>query len=267
MAATPIDAPPEVSVIMPAWNSEKTIAASIRSVLAQTYTNFELVIIDDCSDDATGKLAAEFITGEPRVRIHRLDKNRGRAFARNFGVSVAEGKWIAFLDSDDLWRQDKLLKQMAFMQDSQAGISYTASAFIDADGRPYRYVMPAKHRLTYRELLRRNLMSLSSVIVRKDLMARVKMPEIPGGMIHEDYSAWLRIVKETGCAYGLDEPLLIYRLSKDSASGKRLKSARMVFNTYKNVGYRVVSAFLLTARYSLHSIGKRMWIHIGGYSS
>ena len=253
---------PEVSVVMPARNAEKTIGASVRSVLAQTYGNFELIIIDDMSVDSTAKLAEKLIAGDPRASVYHLEKNSGRAHARNFGVSSAKGRWIAFLDSDDLWREDKLQKQMDFIGETGADISYTASAFIDAEGRPFKYVMPAKYRLTYKQLLRRNLMSTSSVIVRRDIMTRVKMP---GGELHEDYAAWLQILRGTGCAYGLNEPLLTYRLSKNSASGKRLKSARMLYNSYVNAGYLAVSAFLLTVRYAVHSIRKRLGIYAGGH--
>ncbi|MCL2352359.1 MAG: glycosyltransferase [Firmicutes bacterium] len=258
MASAQTPPPPEVSVIMPARNAEKTVAASVRSVLAQTYRDFELLVIDDESGDATGALVSGLLAGLPNALYYRLDKRGGRAFARNFGVSLAKGKWIAFLDSDDLWREDKLQRHMRFIHKTNAAISYTASAFINPAGKPYKYVMRAKYILTYKELLRRNLMSLSSVIVRRDIMSRVKMAD---GELHEDYAAWLEILRETGRAYGLDEPLLTYRISGSSTSGNRLKSAQMVFNTYKYVGYKTVPAFLLTLRYAVHSVRKRLRIY------
>ncbi|GHV37721.1 hypothetical protein FACS18949_18070 [Clostridia bacterium] len=140
------------------------------------------------------------------------------------------------------------------MREMGAVISYTASAFVDFDGNPYQYVMPAVRKLTYKQLLKQNLMSCSSVIVRTDVISRYKMG---GGEMHEDYAAWLNILREVGCAFGLDEPLLIYRLSKGSKSGNRVKSALMTFNAYRYAGYNAIAAAALTLRYAAHSIRKR----------
>ena len=249
---------PEISIIMPAFNAEKTIEESIRSVLAQSYRDFELLIIDDCSTDSTCDIVSSLIEPESKAELYRLEENSGTAYARNYGISVAKGKWIAFLDSDDLWKEEKLQKHIDFIQETGAIISYTATSFIAFDGKPYKYVMRAKYRFTYKKLLRRNLMSCSSVIVRKDIISRVQMGS---GMMHEDYATWLQILRETECAYGLDEPLLIYRLSKSSKSARRLKSALMVFNCYLFVGYGRISAFCMTLRYSVHSNWKRLCIY------
>jgi len=249
---------PEISVIMPAYNAEKTIEESIRSILAQSYRDYELLIIDDCSTDSTCDIVSSLIEAEPQAKLYRLEENSGTAYARNYGVSVAKGKWIAFLDSDDLWEEEKLQKHINFIQETAAIISYTATSFIAFDGRPYKYAMRAQYRFTYRNLLRRNLMSCSSVIVRKDIISRVQMGS---GLMHEDYATWLQILRETECAYGLDEPLLIYRLSKSSKSARRLRSALMVFNSYLFVGYDRISAFFMTLRYSVHSICKRLCIY------
>jgi len=243
-----------ISVIMPAYNAEKTIEAAICSVLAQTYKNFELIIIDDCSSDATAEIIEKYVNEKHSIRICRNDCNRGIAFSRNTGIESAKGEWVAFLDSDDMWRKDKLRKQMDFIRETGAVISYTASAFIDAAGHPCGYTLPAQYRMNYKDLLRHNLMSCSSVIVRRDIMLKTRMSD---GMIHEDYAAWLQILRETTFAFGLNEPLLTYRVSKNSWSGNRLKSARMIFETYKYVGYGTMTAFFCTIRYARHSIGKR----------
>jgi teichuronic acid biosynthesis glycosyltransferase TuaG len=253
--------PPAVSVIIPAYNASKTIEATIHSVLAQTFSDFELIVIDDCSADATFNIAEKLLSDEPRARIFRNSKNKGVAFSRNYGVSAAQGDWIAFLDSDDLWCEDKLQRQLDFMGETGADISYTASAFIDAGGRPFKYILPAAAKLTYRELLKRNLMSCSSVMVRRGIMARYKMGE---GEISEDYAAWLQIVREVDCAYGLNEPLLLYRLSGTSRSGKRVKWAFMTYQAYRYVGYNTLVSAMLVLRYALHSIRKRYGIRKHG---
>jgi teichuronic acid biosynthesis glycosyltransferase TuaG len=237
---------------MPARNAERTIRESVRSVVAQTFADWELIIVDDCSAIPIGGF------GDGRIRVCRNGACKGAAFSRNFGVSLAKGEWAAFLDADDLMRSDKLEKQLAFMRELCAKISYTASSFIGADGAQYGYVLRAARELTYRELLKRNLMSCSSVIVERDLIARHKFPDRPA--THEDYASWLSIVREVGVAYGLDEPLLAYRLSPGSKSANRAVSAVMTFNAYRCAGYGAPAAAALTARYARHSIGKRIAI-------
>ena len=133
-------------------------------------------------------------------------------------------------------------------------LSYTASAFIDQDGNPYSYVMEVPPVITYQELLRRNLLSCSSVMVKTDVVRRYPMGH--DGM-HEDYSTWLQILREVPCAYGVNEPLLIYRLSPDSKSGSRIKSARMLYHSYQYVGYSCITSAYFVFRYFFYSVRKR----------
>ena len=247
---------PLISVVMPARNAEKTIESAICSVFDQTYENFELIIIDDCSSDATAAIIEKYANEKNAIRVYRNDCRKGVAFSRNTGIAAAKGEWVAFLDSDDLWHKDKLRKQMDFIHETGAVISYTASAFIDFDGHPCEYILPAQYKMSYKDLLKRNLMSCSSVIVRRDIMAKINMSD---GMIHEDYAAWIQILREIKFVFGLNEPLLTYRISKNSRSVNRLKSALMIFKTYKHVGYGTATAFFFTIRYARHSVKKR-WL-------
>ncbi len=254
---------PAISVVMPAYNAGKYIEDAINSVLTQTYGKYELIVIDDCSKDNTYELIKDFAGKDARVRFFRNERNSGVSYTRNFGVLVAKGDWIAFLDSDDMWSPEKLQKQVDLLKEHpDAVISYTGSSFIDFEGNPFSYILPATPLMTYKELLKRNLLSCSSVIVKKDVMQRVKMAK---DSMHEDYSAWLQILKEkeNRYAYGIDEPLLIYRISKGSKSSNRLKSAKMIYNSYRYVGYNVVIASLLTLRYTVHSVSKRRKIRHG----
>lgn len=251
---------PIVSVIMPAYNSEKFIASAIDSVLAQTFRDFELIIIDDGSTDATKSIIESFVETERRIVFLQNKKNSGVSFTRNFGISQARGEWIAFLDSDDMWRNDKLEKQINLIRSCpDALLTYTASSFVDFSGRPYSFILDAESELTYNKILKRNLLSCSSVIVRKDIISHIKMA---GDKMHEDYAAWMLILREIRCAYGINEPLLIYRLSAHSKSGKRFRSAMMNYNSYRYVGYNVVQSILLMLRYSVHSIKKHLLIKI-----
>ncbi|MBQ0037977.1 MAG: glycosyltransferase family 2 protein [Clostridiales bacterium] len=246
---------PTVSVIMPAYNAARYIETAITSVLRQTYTDWELIVVDDCATDGTADIIHRLAAQDTRIVFLRNAVNRGVSYTRNYAISQARGQWIAFLDSDDLWREDKLEKQLALTQKHPDGVLFfTASGFITFDDQPLRYVMPAPEQVTYRDLLRRNLLSCSSVLVKREVMAQVKMARDD---MHEDYSAWLTILRQYPCAYGVNEPLLIYRFSPGSKSANRLKSAKMLYRSYRYVGYHVLSAAYMTCRYTVHSVSKR----------
>lgn len=246
---------PQVSVVMPAYNAERTISEAIISVLNQTFTDFELIIINDCSKDSTERIVKDLVQNDKRIILLQNKKNSGVSFSRNFGVSIAQGEWIAFLDSDDIWRTDKLEKQLDIIKKhTNAVLSYTASAFIDSEGNPSGYVMEAEEKTTYSTLLRRNLVSCSSAMVKASVMKKIQMPS---DKMHEDYYVWLTILKADQYAYGVNEPLLIYRLSSKSKSSNRVKSAKMIYNTYRAVRYGSIISLLLATRYSIHSITKR----------
>ena len=241
-----------ISVIMPAYNAASTIKGIINSVVTQTHTDWELIVVDDASTDNTADIIEGCAKQDARIKLLRLSKNQGTAAARNTAIAQAKGEYLAFLDSDDKWKPSKLEKQVKFMAEKNAIISYTATSYVDSYGHKSRYVLPALECLRYNELLKSNIMSCSSVMVRKGAM----MP-FPHGYIHEDYVVWLQIVKKYGVAYGLNEPLLIYCIGESTKSSNRLKSARMTWNVYREVGYgRIRSAFFVL-RYARHSISKR----------
>ena len=251
-------APPRVSVIMPAYNSEDTIAESICSVISQTYNNYELIVVDDCSVDSTKEIVEGLSASDVRIRLMANSQNMGTAGSRNVGIALARGEWIAFLDSDDLWHPQKLELQLEFARQTGAEITYTATAYIDKLGNPKKYILPAEYKLDVNTLLRRNIMTCSSVMVKKE-----HMQLFPQGFLHEDYAAWIEIVRKTGCAYGLNEPLTLYRISETSKSYNRMKSARMNFNAYMYAGYGIFMAGCLSARYAWHSVSKRLNIMYG----
>lgn len=243
-----------ISVIMPAYNAERTIRQAIDSILSQTFSDFELIVINDCSKDGTQEIVEKYIEQDNRVKLIINEKNSGVSISRNKGVASAKGEYIAFLDSDDMWREDKLEKQLKVMKDNDAVLSYTASSFIDQDGNAFNYVMEAEEKTDLSTLLKKNLISCSSAMVETSVMKSMKMP---GDQMHEDYYVWIKILQQYKYAYGINIPLLIYRMSANSKSSNRLKSANMIYNTYHAVGYNAVSAAFLTMRYTIHSISKR----------
>ena len=251
---------PSVSIVMPAYNAAKTIRESIASVIAQTYEDWELIVIDDCSTDNTPELVRNIAANDSRIRLLINEHNLGAASTRNIGIIEAQSDRIAFLDSDDLWHKDKLEKHLQFITETGAEISYTGTAYINEAGQISKYTLPAKREFTYKDLLRRNIMSCSSVIVRRDIMIATPFAQ---GFIHEDYVVWMQILQDVGQAYGLNEPLLIYRMTDGSKSAARMRSAKMTYGSYRQVGYGKFSALFMTIRYSLHSISKRFFIYLG----
>jgi teichuronic acid biosynthesis glycosyltransferase TuaG len=244
---------PTVSVIMPAYNAGRTIAESVDSVVAQTYVDWELlIIVDAIPNDDTAEIITRYM--DPRIRLIENETRLGISGSRNKGVQMAIGEYVAFLDADDLWRNDKLQKQLHYMRERDAVISYTASAFTDADSRRFGYVMSAVERLTFKELLKHNIMSCSSVMLRREVA--LKYPFVSDSA-REDYSVWLKILRDFGWASGINEPLLVYRLSDGSKSSHRLQSAAGTYNTYREIGCTALSAALRVFGYMIYSFMKR----------
>lgn len=239
-----------ISIIMPAFNAERTIEASIDSICRQTYPYWELLILDDASSDRTIAIAEQKATSENRIKIFHESTNLGVAAERNKGVQKAQYDWIAFLDSDDCWTEDKLEKQVQMILEYEASTSshanpensskniqapslyYTGSAFMDSKGSRLPYILHVPIHLSASEILKQNLISCSSVLVRRSQMLQHPMPVSRSKPIHEDFATWISILKE-GDAIGLDEPLLIYRISANSKSGNKIKSAMMHWNTMR----------------------------------
>ena len=242
-----------VSIIMAAYNAEKTIELAIESVLNQTYSNFELLVINDCSKDGTAKLVEAFSAKDNRVRLISNEKNSGVSYTRKHGLEEANGSWIAILDSDDAWTPEKLEKQIELQRRTNADLLFTGSAFMDSEGHPIDWYLHAPAEVTYRQLLKQNVLSNSSALVRKELYSRYYAI---GDDMHEDFAIWLSILKDGKKAYGVDEPLLIYRIAKSSKSGNKVKAAKMNWNTYRYVGLNVVEAAYYEAWYMFKNIMK-----------
>lgn len=240
-----------VSVIMAAYNAEKTIARAIESVLVQTYGDFELLVIDDCSTDRTVEIVQAI--PDARIRLIKNVQNSGVSYTRKHGLEVARGEWIAVLDSDDAWAPDKLEKQIKLCGERGADFVFTGSAFMNAEGEPVDWILYVPEEIGYQQLLKQNLISNSSVLVRRSLYAE---NYTIGDQMHEDFAMWLKILKSGKKAYGIDEPLLIYRLSATSKSSNKAKAAVMNWNTYREVGLNVWMALYYECWYILKGILK-----------
>ncbi len=227
-----------ISIIMAAYNAEKTISEAIESVLQQTYSEFELIVINDCSIDRTADIVKDF--SDSRIRLIENKENLGVSKTRHTGALAAKGDWIAILDSDDMWTPNKLEKQIRLQRKTGAELLYTGSAFIrDDKGSSPDWILHVPQILDYKTILKQNLLSNSSALVKRDLFLQY---EVLNDETHEDFACWLRILKTGRKAYGVDEPLLIYRLTSTSKSGNKFRAAKMNWNTYRYVGLNPIAA-------------------------
>ena len=253
---------PTVSIIMPAYQAESTIQESINCIISQTYSDWELIIVYDTSPDRTEELIKIYCEKDPRITAYTQAQKMGVAGSRNMGINKAKGEWIALLDSDDLWTPDKLEKQLRCTIENNAEISYTATAYV-RNGIRSAYVLRARQSLSYKTLLRQNIMSCSSVMVKRSIISRYPFCQGQGLKdFAEDFAVWLKILRdEVPYAFGLDEPLLIYRMNYSSRGGRLLKTGIMTFYTYRHIGCGLLTSMLFTLRYSIKSISKRLSIN------
>lgn len=245
---------PLISIVMPAYNAEKTIKDAIQSVINQTYKHWELLVIDDCSKDSTKEIVQQLCKKDTRIILLKNEKNLGVSKSRNYGIRKSRGSWIALLDSDDMWVAEKLEKQYRLLnQREDADLIFTGSSFINSDGDNFTYILHVPKQIIYKQLLKQNLISCSSVLVRRGLLELYPMQRDD---MHEDFIVWLQILKKGGKAYGLDEPLLIYRLSVKSKSGNKKKAAQMTYQVYRLMGLNTAQSIYYFFWYAVKNYEK-----------
>lgn len=221
-----------VSIITPMYNSEKYIGITIESALNQTYKDWEMIIVDDCSSDNSPKIVKEYAKNDERIKYIKTDSNKGVSNARNIALKMANGQFISFLDSDDIWDEDKLKKQVDFMKKNKCTISFTAYELIDENNEKLNKIINVPKIVDYKTLLKGNILGCLTVMIDKSkLDFEIKM----SGVRHEDYVLWLSILKKGHIAYGINEVLAEYRKSSTSLSGNKIKSAMWTWKIYRNI--------------------------------
>lgn len=222
-----------VSIIVPVFNAEKYIRETIASVASQTYGNWELLLVEDCSSDGSlaeiGRCMEE--RNDPRIRLIRQPSNMGAARARNRGLKEAKGRFIAYLDADDLWRPGKLEKELAFMLEKGAAFAFTGYEFADEQGRGTGKVVHVPQTLCYRQALSNTTIFTTTVMFDTEKIDRgqLEMPVIKS----EDTALWFRVLRNGCTAYGLDENLVLYRRSGNTLSANKLEAIRRIWNLYR----------------------------------
>jgi teichuronic acid biosynthesis glycosyltransferase TuaG len=242
-----------VSVITPAYKAASYIGETIESVLAQTYPHWELLIANDCSPDNTSEVVQEFCARDSRIKLINMAQNGGPAAARNAAISAAQGRWLAFLDSDDLWLPTKLEKSIKHSLENNAAIVFTAFRRISADGQQVGDLVTVPASLNYRQLLGNTAIATSTAVVDRLLSGPVAMRKT----YYDDFDCWLQILKRGNRAYGLNEDLMRYRVLGQSVSRNKKKSALHVWRAYRDLEkLNLLQSIWYFAQYALRGLLK-----------
>ena len=244
-----------VSIITPMYNAKETIESTIASVQAQTYKNWEMIIVDDCSNDGSAANVEQCASKDERIRLIRHDHNCGIAETRNTAMQHARGRYVAFLDSDDLWLPQKLEKQISFMKEHDASFSHTACEVVNESGQKIGKIRHVPLQVKYDELLRGNVINCLTVVIDVKRIGRPIMPAIR----HEDYACWLEILQKEEYAWGLDEVLAEYREVGTSMSGNKIRVAVWQWNIYrKYLKLNLIKSVYYFIHYTWNALKKRI---------
>lgn len=232
-------------------NCAKYVSQAIDSALIQEIP-LEILVLDDNSDDDADEVMEQY-KDDPRIRYLKSELHTGVAQTRNRGVSLAQGEYIAFLDADDYWMPDKLKKQLALMRETGNVMCSTARELMTPDGTLTGHILPVKKKITYRDLLLHNPINCSSVLIKTEVAREFPMHHDDS---HEDYLMWLEVLRKYRTACAINEPLLKYRISTTSKSGRKLKSAKMTFRVYRYMGYGIIRSLLQFCCYAVFGVIK-----------
>lgn len=221
-----------VSIITPSYNSLDFVSMTIDSVLNQTYQNWEMIIVDDVSSDNSCETIEAYSKKDSRIKLIRLEINSGPAIARNRALKEAKGRYMAFLDSDDLWHPDKLSKQISFMKEKGIALSYTGYYRIEEESEETIDQIPVPNKVDYSELLKQNIIGCLTAMYDTQKLGKVYMPTI---LKRQDFALWLNILKKIPYAYGIDEPLAYYRVRKTSVSSNKLIASKYNWKLYREI--------------------------------
>jgi len=236
-----------VSIIIPTYNTEKFIRATLQSVQNQTYQNWEMILVDDASTDRTVSVIEEFAKNDSRIKLFKLEKNSGNGFARNIALEKAVGKYIAYLDADDLWFSNKLEKQIGFLKANNLHFTFSFYDCIDEEGNSLNRRVEAPINLTYDELFFCNYVGNLTAIYDADYFGKIILEATQK---RQDWRLWLTILKQIQVTKPVPEPLAFYRIRKDSISSSKFKLIKHNFGVYREFHrFNFVFSVLLMVRF------------------
>ena len=232
-----------VSIITPLYNSSKYISNTIESVIRQTYTNWEMLIVDDCSKDDSALIVEDYVKKDSRILLFTLNENSGAAIARNKGIELAKGEYIAFLDSDDIWQPEKLEEQLQTMVENNCSFSHTSYELFNENFESLGLRTTCNKVITYRELINYNWIGTSSVIYNAENLGKHYMPNLRN---RQDWALWLALIKVAGSALFISKPLTNYTVRSGSISSNKTRLIKYHWLIYRQVeGFNVFKSITL----------------------
>lgn len=250
-----------VSVITSSYNTERYIAEAVESVIAQTYGNWEMIIADDCSTDGTADIAEKYAEADSRIKVIRLPENRGNANAKNTAMDHAKGRYIAFLDSDDVWLPEKLSTQIGFMQKNGLAFVHSSYLLINSESR-YIGSFITKDVSGYGDLLKTCSIGILTAVYDTGMLGKRYFTDTERS---EDYLLWLELMKELGEMRCIREPLAKYRIRRGSVSANKFRSAQFHWKIYRDIcGMNFPRSLYYFVHYAFYGFKKhcRTWFRM-----
>lgn len=232
-----------VSIITPMYNNEAVIEETVNSVINQTYSNWELILVDDFSSDATISLVELLVKKDTRIKLFKHQENKGAAQARNLGTKIAKGGYIAFLDADDLWKENKLELQVEVLRTELTDVCFGSYELIDSKSQPLKKKVKALKKLTHKKLLKANYIGNLTGIYNCETLGKIYTKDLKK---RQDWLLWLEALKRSGKpARSVLETIAFYRISEDSLSSNKINLIKYNFNVYrKGLGFSTIKSFL-----------------------
>jgi len=246
-----------VSVITPVYNDEKYIDRTLGSVFAQTYKDIEIVLVDDQSKDNSAEIIKRYQETHPEIVYFLQPKNMGAGHARNKALELARGQYVAFLDADDMWKPEKIEKQVKLLEEKKGSFCFTAIEMIDGDDKVIKGKRKVREEIDYKFLLSNTMIPTSGVLIDRTVKGDFRMHLRRGG---QDYATWLKLLRDGSVAYGIDEALVGYRIDGESLSSNKLKSIRQIWEIQtQDEGIGKVAARWHIIRWCWNSV-KKYWM-------
>lgn len=244
-----------VSIIVPVYNAENFLEDTIKSIINQTYKNWELILINDCSNDRSKEIASKYVSD--KIKWVEMDINSGAALTRNKGIEMSSGKYICFIDADDLWEKDKLKKQIKFMQEKKCAFSFTGYEFADSNCIPNGKKVYVPSTITYKQALKNTTIWTSTVMFDMNKLKKedIYMPNVKS----EDTATWWKILKKIDCAQGLNEILSYYRRTDGSLSSNKINAIKRIWYLYRKVEkINILHSIYYMCFWSFNAVRRRM---------
>lgn len=245
---------PLITVIIPTYNCEKFIGDTLDSAIAQTYGNLEIIVVDDDSKDKTVEKVKEYMVRDTRIKLLQNNNNSGVAVSRNKGIKIASGEYIALLDSDDLWVENKIEKQLKVAEKTKGDIIYSSYSLIDEKGKDIGREFKAPQKTTLEGMLKKSSIGCSTAMIKTELL---KKTPFPTEYYHEDYVLWLRLLRQGAVACGVTDVLVYYRQIKGSRSNNKKRAAEERWKIYrKEMHFSAIKSMRYFFTYGIEGVKK-----------